>query len=55
MTKAAFDKIKAGVDDVRRYLDGEAENREFRVRVLTDAKVGPTSGQAQAQPPEEAK
>ena len=54
MTKGAFDKIKAGVDDARRYLDGSADKREFRVRELTDAKIDSTSVEAQARPPEKA-
>jgi hypothetical protein len=54
MTKAAFDKIKAGIDDARRYLDGSVDEGEFAVRALTDSKVSPTSAQAQAQSPEKA-
>ena len=54
MTKGAFDKIKAGVDDARRYLDGSADKREFRVRELTDAKIDSPSVEAQARPPEKA-
>jgi len=52
MTKGAFNKIKAGIDDVRRYLDGSADKREFRVRALSDAKIDSTSVEAQARPPE---
>jgi hypothetical protein len=51
MTKAAFEKIKAGIDDARRYLDGSADKREFRVSELIDMKVSLAS--AQAKPPEE--
>jgi hypothetical protein len=54
MTKAAFDKIKAGIDDARRYLDGSVDEGEFHVPALTDSKVSPTSAQAQAQSPEKA-
>ena len=54
MTKGAFNKIKAGIDDVRRYLDGSADKREFRVRALSDAKIDSTSVEAQARPPEKA-
>jgi hypothetical protein len=54
MTKAAFDKIKAGIDDARRYLDGSVDKGEFQVPALTDSKVNPASAQAQAQPPEKA-
>ena len=54
MTKGAFNKIKAGIDDVRRYLDGSADKREFRVRELADSKIDSTSVEAQARPPEKA-
>ena len=56
MTKGAFNKIKAGIDDVRRYLDGSADKREFRVRELelADAKINSTSVEAQARPPKKA-
>jgi hypothetical protein len=54
MTKGAFEKIKAGVDDVRRYLDGPADKRDFRVSASTDAKIDSTSVEAQARPPEKA-
>jgi hypothetical protein len=53
MTKPAFEKIQAGIDDARRYLDGSADKREFRVHSRPDAKVGPNS--AQAKPPKAAK
>lgn len=33
MTKRAFDKIKAGLDDARAYLDGTADKRRYRVHV----------------------
>jgi hypothetical protein len=54
MTKGAFEKIKAGIDEVRCYLDGSADKREFRVRELADAKIDSTSVEAQARPPEKA-
>ena len=54
MTKGAFEKIKAGIDEVRRYLDGSADKREFRVRELSYAKIDSTSVEAQARPPEKA-
>jgi hypothetical protein len=54
MTKGAFEKIKAGIDEVRRYLDGSADKREFRVRELADAKIDSTSVEAQARRPEKA-
>jgi putative transcriptional regulator len=33
MSKRAFEKIKAGLDDARAYLDGTADTRRFRVHV----------------------
>ncbi|HXW27503.1 MAG TPA: type II toxin-antitoxin system MqsA family antitoxin [Xanthobacteraceae bacterium] len=33
MTKRAFDKIKAGLDDARAFLDGSADKRRYRVHV----------------------
>ena len=54
MTKGAFDKIKAGVDDARRYLDGSADKREFRVSAPTEVKTSSTRVKAQARPPEKA-
>jgi len=51
MTKGVFEKIKTGIDDVRRYLDGSADKREFGVRELTDAKIDSTAVEAQARPP----
>jgi len=33
MTKRAFDKIKAGLNDARAYLDGSADKRRYRVHV----------------------
>jgi len=33
MSKRAFDKIKAGLDDARAYLDGTADKRRYRVHV----------------------
>jgi len=33
MSKRAFDKIKAGLDSARSYLDGTADERHYRVRV----------------------
>jgi hypothetical protein len=54
MTKGAFEKIKAGIGDVRRYLDGSADKRDFRVREVADAKIDSTSVEARARPPEKA-
>jgi putative transcriptional regulator len=33
MTKRAFDKIMAGLDSARGYLDGTADKRRYRVHV----------------------
>jgi putative transcriptional regulator len=33
MTKRTFDKIKAGLDDARAYLDGTADKRRYRIHV----------------------
>ena len=33
MSKHAFDKIKAGLDDARAYLDGTANKKRYRVHV----------------------
>jgi putative transcriptional regulator len=39
MTKAAFDKIKAGLDDAKAYLDGSANTRAFGVHVPSRVNV----------------
>jgi hypothetical protein len=49
----AFDKIKAGLDQARAYLDASADKHEFRVHEPTDTKINPTA--TRAQPPEDAK
>jgi putative transcriptional regulator len=33
MSKSAFDKIKAGLDDASNYLKGAADERKFRISV----------------------
>ncbi|MDP2409721.1 MAG: helix-turn-helix domain-containing protein [Pseudolabrys sp.] len=33
MSKRAFNKIKAGLDDARAFLDGTADKRRYRVHV----------------------
>jgi putative transcriptional regulator len=40
MTKRAYDKIKAGLDDARAYLEGSADKRRYRVNVpdIVDVK-----------------
>jgi putative transcriptional regulator len=39
MTKRAFDKIKAGLDSARAYLDGTADERRYRVHVPEQVDV----------------
>jgi putative transcriptional regulator len=39
MTKAAFDKIKAGLDDAQAYLEGSANKRAFRIHVPARVNV----------------
>ena len=51
MAKAAFDKIKAGIEDVRAYVGRSVDKSESPVSTLTDAKVRRTS--AEAPPTEE--
>jgi putative transcriptional regulator len=33
MSKAAFEKIKAGLESAKAYLDGSADKRKYRVHV----------------------
>ena len=33
MSKRAFDKINAGLEDAKSYLEGKADKKRFRVRV----------------------
>jgi putative transcriptional regulator len=33
MTRRAFDKIRAGLDDARAYLEGTVDKRRYRVHV----------------------
>jgi putative transcriptional regulator len=33
MTKAAFEKIKAGLEEAKAYLDGSGDTRDFQVHV----------------------
>ena len=33
MTKAAFDKIKTGLDDAKAYLEGSADKSGYRIHV----------------------
>src|ERR1700724_2925014 len=33
MTKRAFDRIKAGLDEARAYLEGTADKRRYKVHV----------------------
>ena len=39
MTKAVFDKIKAGLDDAKAYLDGSANKKAFGVHVPARVNV----------------
>jgi putative transcriptional regulator len=39
MSKQAFDKIKAGLDDARAFLDGKADKRRYRVHVPEEVDV----------------
>jgi putative transcriptional regulator len=39
VTKSAFDKIKAGLEDARDYVDGSANKRRFRVTVPARVNV----------------
>jgi putative transcriptional regulator len=39
MTKSAFDKIKAGLDEAKVYLDGSANKRTFGVHVPSRVNV----------------
>ena len=39
MTKAAFDKIKAGLDEAKAYLDGSADKKEFSIHVPARVNV----------------
>jgi hypothetical protein len=54
MAKAAFDKIKAGLDDAKAYLDGSTDKSRYQVNVFSrentesplkeDATGSPLSG-----------
>ena len=39
MTKRAYDKIAAGLDSARAYLDGTADKRSYRVHVPAKVDV----------------
>jgi putative transcriptional regulator len=39
MSKRAFDKIKAGLDDAKAFLDGTANKRRYRVHVPENIDV----------------
>jgi putative transcriptional regulator len=39
MTKRAFEKIKAGLEGARGYLDGSADKRRYRVHVPETVNV----------------
>jgi putative transcriptional regulator len=33
MTKSAFEKIKAGLDEAKTYLDGSGDKRDYKIHV----------------------
>jgi putative transcriptional regulator len=39
VTKAAFDKIKSGLDDVRAYLDGSGDKSKYQIHVPARVNV----------------
>ena len=39
MTKAAFDKIKAGLGEAKAYLDGSAKRRDYGIHVPARVNV----------------
>jgi putative transcriptional regulator len=39
MSKRAFEKIKAGLDDAKAFLDGTADKKHFRVHVPASVDV----------------
>jgi putative transcriptional regulator len=39
MSKRAFDKIKAGLDDAKAFLEGTADKKRFRVHVPASVDV----------------
>ncbi len=39
MTKSAFDKIKAGLDDAKAYLEGAADKSGYRIHVPSRVNV----------------
>jgi putative transcriptional regulator len=39
MSKRAFDKVEAGLESAREYLDGTADKRRYRVHVPEKADV----------------
>ena len=38
MAKTAFDKIKAGLEEAKAYLDGSREKRDYRVYTPAEKK-----------------
>ncbi len=38
MAKAAFDKIKAGLEEAKAYLDGSAKKSGYGIRVAAEKK-----------------
>ena len=39
MSKHAFEKIKAGLESAKAYLDGTADKRKYRIHVPTEVNV----------------
>jgi putative transcriptional regulator len=39
VTKSAFEKIKAGLDEAKAYLDGSGEKSKYRIHVPTGVNV----------------
>ncbi|KJC60621.1 DNA-binding protein [Bradyrhizobium sp. LTSPM299] len=39
MTKSAFDKIKAGLNEAKAYLDGSADQKTFKIHVPSRVNV----------------
>ena len=39
MSKAAFEKIKAGLESAKAYLDGTADKRKYRVHVPDEDRM----------------
>jgi hypothetical protein len=49
MSKRAFDKIMAGLESARVYLDGTADKRRYRVHAPESAEVKEQESEAETQ------